>query len=196
MKEYNLPYKSFIAGWFIDPTICNKLLKYFADNKASWKKGTYFEEDSKNKKETTNENVKQSTDLSILPDNLEEPLLSYRNSLQECLNKYLVKYQYANQVASFNINTVYNIQHYKPGGGFKIWHTESLDKVSSSRHLVFMTYLNTVKNGGTEFKYRDIRTEALKGLTLIWPTIFTHTHRSIISGTHPKYIITGWYTYS
>ena len=35
MKEYNLPYKSFIAGWFIDPTICNKLLKYFADNKAS-----------------------------------------------------------------------------------------------------------------------------------------------------------------
>ena len=193
MKEYNFPYKSFIAGWFIKPTICNKLLKYFADNKASWEKGSYGVSENA---DIWDSSVKQSTDLSIRADNLEEPLLSYRNSLQECLDKYLVKYKYANEVSPFNINIPYNIQYYKPGGGFKLWHTESTSKISSQRHLVFMTYLNTVKNGGTEFKYQDIRTEALKGLTLIWPAIFTHTHRSIINSTHPKYIITGWYTYS
>ena len=34
-----------------------------------------------------------------------------------------------------------------------------------------------------------------KGLTIIWPTDFTHTHSGQISKTHEKYIITGWVEY-
>ena len=36
---------------------------------------------------------------------------------------------------------------------------------------------------------------AEKGLTLIWPTDFTHTHSGQISKTHEKYIITGWFNF-
>ena len=57
-----------------------------------------------------------------------------------------------------------------------------------------MTYLNNVKNGGTEFKYQKLKTEAKEGLTLIWPTDFTHTHRGLVA-KETKYIITGWYTF-
>ena len=58
-----------------------------------------------------------------------------------------------------------------------------------------MTYLNDVPDGGTEFLYQNIKTKAQKGLTLIWPAHFTHTHRGIVSKTQPKYIITGWWSF-
>ena len=61
------------------------------------------------------------------------------------------------------------------------------------RVLVFMTYLNDVPDGGTMFKYQDLIVPAKKGLTLIWPTDFTHTHRGIPSPTQEKWIATGWY---
>ena len=38
----------------------------------------------------------------------------------------------------------------------------------------------------------ELKIKANKGLTLLWPTDFTHTHRGIIS-QHEKYIITGWF---
>ena len=59
-----------------------------------------------------------------------------------------------------------------------------------------MTFLNTVTDGGgTEFYWQNLKINAVKGLTLIWPTDFTHTHRGIISPTQEKYIATGWYRY-
>ena len=58
-----------------------------------------------------------------------------------------------------------------------------------------MTYLNDVKDGGTEFLYQNLKTKAEKGLTLIWPSAWTHTHKGIISPTKEKYIITGWYAF-
>ena len=58
-----------------------------------------------------------------------------------------------------------------------------------------MTYLNSVEDGGTEFKYQNLITPAKKGLTLIWPAQWTHTHRGQISGTKEKYIVTGWFNF-
>jgi hypothetical protein len=64
------------------------------------------------------------------------------------------------------------------------------------RHLVFMTYLNTVDDEGeTEFWYQRKYIQPRKGRTLIWPAEWTHTHRGIPSQTQDKYIITGWYSY-
>ena len=60
-----------------------------------------------------------------------------------------------------------------------------------------MTYLNDVTDGGeTEFMYQKLKIKPKKGLTLIWPADWTHTHRGIPSMTQVKYIATGWYCYS
>ena len=56
-----------------------------------------------------------------------------------------------------------------------------------------MLYLNNVANGGTEFKYQKITTEAIKGNLVIWPAEFTHLHKGVISKTKEKYIATGWF---
>jgi hypothetical protein len=54
-----------------------------------------------------------------------------------------------------------------------------------------MTYLNDVKDGGTFFKYQNFKAPAKKGLTLIWPSDWTHTHKGEISKTKEKFIVTG-----
>ena len=91
----------------------------------------------------------------------------------------------------------YNLQKYPPGGGFKIWHFENdfSSKLNWHRGLVFMTYLNDVEDGGTEFLYQNLTIPAKKGLTLIWPAFFTHTHKGQISKTKEKYIVTGWFNH-
>ena len=60
-----------------------------------------------------------------------------------------------------------------------------------------MTYLNDVTHKGeTEFFHQKIKIKPEKGLTLIWPTDWTFTHRGIPSPTEEKYIVTGWFEYS
>jgi hypothetical protein len=59
-----------------------------------------------------------------------------------------------------------------------------------------MTYLNDVESGGeTEFLYQNLKIKPQKGLTLIWPTDWTHTHRGIPSMEEEKMIVTGWVHY-
>lgn len=86
------------------------------------------------------------------------------------------------------------IQKYQPNQGFKRWHYERghITLEALARELVFMTYLNDVPDGGTEFFFQKKTIKAEKGKTLIWPAAFTHTHRGQISKKHVKYIVTGW----
>ena len=95
------------------------------------------------------------------------------------------------------LTETYNIQHYKKGEGFKADHCERDGQLSKNikRCLVFMTYLNDVDDGGTIFKYQNRTIKAQKGKTLIWPADWTHTHRSQVSETQEKTIITGWVSY-
>ncbi len=58
-----------------------------------------------------------------------------------------------------------------------------------------MTYLNDVDiegGGSTFFTHYDLEVQPRKGLTLIWPSEWTHAHRGNILNQDSKYIITGW----
>lgn len=122
----------------------------------------------------------------------------YIRQLQEVANSYIEKYSMCNAYAPWGIIEPINIQLYHPGGGYKVFHTERscTEPINSSRHLVFMTYLNAVEDqGGTEFLYQKLIIQPRKGLTVIWPADWTHTHRGVVSHTQEKYIITGWFNY-
>ena len=96
-------------------------------------------------------------------------------------------------VSEFGFTMPANIQFYQPGAGFHKFHCErNGDRSAVDRHLVFMTYLNDVPRGGeTEFLYQGVKVKPKKGLTLLWPADWTHTHRGLPAPTD-KYIITGW----
>ena len=187
MKEEKFKLDSFIGGWYIDEKICDDLISFFEKNKHRHKPGTTWPNN------TINKEVKESMEICLRGD--DSALDFYNEELQKCLDQYSKKYPEIKDLAPYNSSVeTYNIQKYNPKGGFFKWHNERTNKFISTRVLVFMTYLNTVKDGGTIFKYQNITTKAKKGLTLIWPTDFTHMHKGQIAN-QTKYIITGWYNF-
>jgi hypothetical protein len=189
MKEHKInKNNNFINGWYIDLSICDDLINYFekSDRKEFGKCGG-----------EVNLNKKKSIDLG-LNTNLTEPCIQkYLAQLKLVIDKYKSVYEYADKNQYFwNINDNFNIQKYEPNGGFYEWHTERNHPHNSLRHLTFMTYLNDVHDKGeTEWFYQKVKVKPEKGLTVIWCTDWTFTHRGVPSPTENKYIITGWYSY-
>ena len=185
LDEGLVPFKSFIGGWFIPDKVCDKVIDYFESKSDNHVKGTIGDN-------AYNKDLLDDTRMSITAErNLEE----YYISLNKCLDNYKKLYEDCERVEPYSLEENINIQKYPPGGGYKVWHFEE-NGGDKKRHLVFMTYLNDVENGGTEFKYQNLTIPAKKGLTLIWPAPWTHTHKGQVSNTQTKYIITGWFSFN
>jgi len=192
MKKHKFDESSFIKGYYTSPSVCNKLINYFKKNPDQHCKGLmgYSHENKEDK------DKKESTELVNSPNDFFNLFEDYGSHLDNSLKDYLESYSHANRSFRFEIIENIKIQYYKPKQGFKSWHFENNGcSKSRRRHLVFMTYLNDVDNGGTEFYYQGITSPAKKGLTLIWPSAWTHTHRGQISPDKEKYIATGWYSF-
>lgn len=142
-------------------------------------------------------NVKDSMDFAINPKHAEEPISTYMNEVHKCIELYASKYNLLKQLCTFGITESIGIQKYPIGGGYKELHTERIGHLDKSikRVLVFMTYLNDVDDGGTEFVYQNRIVKAEKCKTLIFPSDWTHAHKGQISSTKEKIIITGWYSH-
>ena len=191
MREYHLNNNNnFIDGYyFSNLSICDELINLFEKSKDKTIGKT---------RDGIDKNNKDSLDLGIHINqiNNNKILQEYFDEFVKCLNIYKNKYKFCNEnVANWGIEQKFNIQKYKPDQAYHHWHSETSCIESGKRHLVFMTYLNDVNEGGTEFKYQKLITDAKCGLTVIWPTDFTHMHRGVISPDETKYIITGWYNY-
>ena len=184
MKKHDFDKSSFIQGYYIPKKICDDLIDFFKKHPYRHHVGTTG---NGVKKET-----KDSTDISLAyGDSALDP---YKKELQKCVSIYEKTYYGLDGIGRFSpaLEEV-NLQYYKPGGGFKKWHFERHIK-TKDRLLVFMTYLNDVPDGGTEFFHQKTTCPAKKGLTVIWPAEFTHLHRGQVS-KREKYIITGWYNF-
>ena len=187
MKEHLVnQLDNFIMGWYTDPILSDKLIKYYYDKK-----------DFVVDKSTTYQGYKCVDTLFQDKDNL--PLCNqYLDMLYSCTDKYRERYEWCDKNQSlWGIHEFMNIQMYDPGFSYNAWHAEMVGppNLSSKRNLVFMTYLNNVENGGeTEFLYQKLKIKPEKGLTLIWPVYWMHTHKG-----HPtnqkKFIATGWFEY-
>jgi hypothetical protein len=190
MREHEVnKLDNFICGWYLEDTnICDKLVE--------WHKVTPDKGIGKSLG-VVNKEYKDSIDCR-LQDNMELAEQYASVHLQKCLLEYVKKYKWCNDYSPFAITDSINVQYYKPTAGYHAWHTERAwpNYPSVTRHLVFMTYLNDVYDGGeTEFYHQQIKVKPEKGLTLIWPADWTFTHRGITSPTEEKYVVTGWYNF-
>tara|TARA_B100001540_G_scaffold143315_1_gene127178 strand:+ start:6928 stop:7554 length:627 start_codon:yes stop_codon:yes gene_type:complete len=184
-SETNL---SFIEGWLMNDTgLCDDLIDFFETNKDKHKEGETFS--------GVDKNIKDSIDFPIMPkdinDNSYLPIKKYLEHLDACYKKYLLKYEINKHFKEMHIGP-FNLQRYKQDGHFNGLHSERMHISSSSRLFAWMTYLNDVNDGGeTDFHFYKIKVKPKKGLTLIWPSEWTHMHRGSITN-EIKYIITGW----
>jgi len=199
LKLHEFPDQSFIHGVYIPEYICDNLINYFENNPQKHEAGKINEAmDGKTDETVNNKEVKKSTDIGFHPYTIEEDardLSEYLQYLNLAVREYEHRYERVRKLSQYGVKGGCNIQKYKPGEGFYDWHDERNAILTQDRCLVWMTYLNDVPDGGTEFMYQKITSPAKKGLTLIWPSDWTHTHRGQVSNTHTKYIITGWFNY-
>lgn len=184
---------NFIEESYIDEQICDQLIDFFNTDE--------YVQKVKASVDTNRSAIsqgKKSIDASLPIKHKHPAMIAYRKALTKACLQYIKKYPYCNKYDPWDIVELVNIQYYKPNWAYAKFHTErvGVDKVLSIRHLVFMTYLNTVTDGGeTEFYHQDLKVNPVKGKTLIWPADWTHTHRGIPSPSQEKYIITGWYSF-
>lgn len=179
----------FIHQQFIqDIDICDLIIEYHKTN------------ENKGAGQITGNKVvpeeKDSIDCMFRHDHHLFPI--YIKNLQDIVNSYIEKYPMCNFYAPWGITEGFNVQYYKPTAGYHAWHTERCNHLqpSTSRHLVFMTYLNDVTDAGeTEFYHQNLKIKPEKGKTVIWPADWTFTHRGIASPTQEKYIVTGWFNF-
>ena len=183
---------NFIGQSYINKNLCDKLINYFESNNKKFKGSFFMGSDLTPtydpKKKETMEIIFKQQDTTLFDD--------YMSELTKCLDKYKKKYSYCDRGQEpWGLELWPKIQKYNPKQGYHIWHNEnSGSRATYKRHLVFMTYLNTVINGGeTGFWDQKVKIKPKKGLTLIWPATWTHTHKGYPPTKQDKYIVTGWW---
>ena len=189
MKEYEIDHDTFIGGWYMPEEVCDSVIDVFNSEQdkhvdGECGHGGYQPE------------WKKCKELYVSPNEFGK-ISSYLDHLSVCLNLYKERYPFCDEVGVYSLkdNNV-KIQHYMPGDGFYKWHMENGGTGKALyRHLTFMTYLNTLDNAGTEFWYQKTTTPCEKGLTIIWPAAWTHTHRGVTNYEGEKSIITGWFSF-
>jgi hypothetical protein len=193
MKEHSVnSLDNFIGGWYADDTAyCDEIIEHMKSSPNVFD----GEVAVPNRGLAVNPSMKISRELFLNHDPV--MLVKYHTQLRFSVNEYIKKYPVCNKYSAFVDREVTKAQYYPPNGGYFEWHSERItDEVPfCARHLVFMTYLNDVDEGGeTEFYHQKIKVKPEKGLTLIWPADWTFTHRGIPS-PQEKYIVTGWLHY-
>jgi len=194
LRELALPARdSFIGAWFLeDLCICDGMLDFFATCDA-FERGPGLVGSSAGPR--LDKKVKDSLDLHVDVNMKDARLRRYIDGLYGVIEMYKRKYRYAFSSAPWTIEPGLSVQQYPPGGAFVAWHTERAGGMQYCvyRHLAFMTYLNDVEVGGeTEFFHQDVKVRPRKGLTLLWPSDWTHTHRGCPAPNEQKTIVTGW----
>jgi len=196
LKLHDFSDESFINGCYMPDHICDDLVKYFDENPDRHYKGGVYGIGGASE---SNDDFKASTEIAFYINQNEEDvniMSEYIMNLNLCIREYEYKYERVKLLATYAITEGIQIQKYEPSEGYKVWHCERYGIVQQTRCFAFMTYLNDVSDGGTEFMHQKLTSPAIKGLTMIWPSDWTHTHKGQISHTHKKYIITGWLNYT
>ena len=192
IKNNNNP--NFIGNWDIENNeLCSQMIEFFEKNPDRHIKGQTAG--------GIDENVKKCTDITIRPEELKDKKFEifnkYFENLFQCFNDYKEQYDFLKTFAKKLHIGPFNIQKYFPGDHFNKFHAERTDLSTIHRLFAWMTYLNDVEEGGTQFFHQGITTVAKKGFTLIWPAGFTHTHRGQITPkTGEKWIMTGWFAWT
>ena len=183
---------NFINAWYMqNKLICDDLINLFENSKEKQQGTLGFKNNRIDIKQ------KNSTDLFLNNYINEICVVDYLKELSNIVNEYKKKYIYSDKHQNnWGLTEIFKIQRYLPNEGYHMWHTERQGYSSCKRHLTFMTYLNDVTDAGeTEFYYQKLKVKPQKGLTLIWPVDWTHTHKGNPSPSQEKAIITGWYSF-
>jgi len=185
-------FQDFIGVWdnFVPPQLCDDIInlaeritKHNAHNSITHDGDSQFSVEGKTGRYDTQ---------IFLTDYDSELCDEINDYLTTCITEYCNEYSILKQVnlASYFIKC----QITPPGGGYHVWHYESMYYEEVARELVWTVYLNDMPDGEaeTEFLYQKRRIKSKQGRVCIFPASMTHVHRGNTVFSSNKYILTGW----
>jgi prolyl 4-hydroxylase len=184
MKEYELNQeieKHFILGWYMPENICDEILEN-------------FKKQHKENKTSYREKPRDYHSNNLFENYSPKTYKEYLYNLNQIMNFYEGKFTKIDK--NYGIFKNINVQYFEPNHNYSIWHSERTSNIDTIfTNLFFITYLNDVhESGETDFYYQKIKIKPRKGLTIVSPSEWTHTHRGN-STKEEKYIVTGRFEY-
>ena len=180
---------TFIGSWNINNSLCDEIISYYETNQSRHIQGLTSS--------GINLKKKDRKDISFEPKELNLPknkiFKTYFKDLFECYKDYNIQWPFLSEMVNQLDIGSFNVGKYRTGQHFQKIHCERQGISTLHRLFAFMTFLNDVEQGGsTYFNHYGLDVRPRKGLTLIWPAEWTHSHKGNVIEKGVKYIITGW----
>lgn len=143
---------------------------------------------------------KQHRDSYQLPFTVQFPPPDHEEILafaSDCLDHYVSERPESARMPEFRIIEPYNLIHYEPGQAYHASHSDFRPHAEDlrNRHLSFVMFLNTVVEGGElEFVQQEVKVAPLARRAVIFPTYWTHAHRSL-AATADRHIVQLWWSF-
>ena len=180
----------FISSWFMDEEFLDEIIEYFNLSHESHTQGAY-------KTGLIDKTKKDCIELSIKPKDIDEKKLNfffnYLKKIKICYEDYIEQWGYLqNNSQKIYIGSI-KIEKYLLSGHNKEYQCDRNDIHSSHKSLSWITFLNNIEKeeGCMSFKYFNYSVQPKKGLTLMWPSDWTHTNNQDVIKTQDKYTIRG-----
>jgi hypothetical protein len=176
---------TFIAGWYLeDLDLCDRLKQFHYDSKD-------FEYDcNRYQINDPNDNSHRIVDLNETESLYEE----YGSIMVQVYDLYRCKFDQAT-IPNGVIPDKLELQVYYPLCGDRLLSYRSSKFEHGNRKITFMTFLNDDYQGGeVEFHYQGITVSPEKGLTIMFPSNWTHAYKVLPvaeAGLKDKYVAVG-----
>jgi hypothetical protein len=180
----------FISSWSINDEDLDEIIDYFNSSHENHIPGVF-------KAGLIDKTKKDCIELSIKPKDVDEKKLNfffnYLNKIKNCYTDYIEQWSYPqNNSQKIYIGSI-KIEKYLLSGHQKEYQCDRNDIHSSHKSLSWITFLNNTKKleGCMNFKNFDYSIQPKKGLTLMWPSDWTHLNNHDVVKTQDKLIIRG-----
>lgn len=193
MKKKTINTKNnsnFIGSWLIKEDSFTEIINYFNDNHEK-------HEASKLDTGLLDKSKRDSIELTITPKEIEQNNLTFFKNyileIRECFMNYEKEWDYLSKSMEKSYISKFHVEKFLIGGHHIDYHFDRINISSSHKALSWITFLNNndANEGSLEFKHFDCSIKPEKGLTLIFPSDWTHVHRQNILKTKEKFTIKG-----
>ena len=145
----------------------------------------------------TDRSIRDSVQIDYNPNTYHPchtPLLMFA---QNCLDIYREKLPEVDEFPRYTVNENYNVIKYETGQAYHDIHSDyaPFNEQMERRHLTFIMFLNSVADGGElEFPRQKVKVAPEEGRAVIFPSCWTHSHRSL-PPSETRYIFQLWWSF-
>ncbi len=186
-----MPKRSYINEYVncLPARFCEDIIARFEQDSKGQHEGRIFTGYNPDIKKTVDVNITERTQENIpLWKDLDHRLWEY---ITAAFKEYCVELDiYKHTPITFE-DTKYNVQKYLKNEGYFKPHSDSSSRVTATRFVAMIIYLNDVGEGGeTYFENwgRKVKPEA--GKILLFPASFPYIHEGFMPVSNDKYVVT------